>query len=114
MTSTRRGRGQAQVDACGRGRGQALCGRPHRKVELSPLMSSCLLLMQLNFSFSSRRSLYKLFQESNVYFMSTTCGRPERGGWLMCTHVDRGEGSKIRFFCGRHKWIAPSCGFIWY
>ena len=33
MTSTRRGRGcQAQVDACGRGRGQAPCG--HRKLKL--------------------------------------------------------------------------------
>jgi len=36
MTSTRRGRGgQAQVDACGQGGGgQALCGRPHRKLKL--------------------------------------------------------------------------------
>jgi len=34
MTSTRRGRGQAQVDACGRGRGQSPCGRPHRKLKL--------------------------------------------------------------------------------
>src|SRR6218665_3712949 len=35
MTSTQRGRGQAQVDACGRGRvGQAPCGRPHRKLKL--------------------------------------------------------------------------------
>jgi len=32
MTSTPRGRGQAQMDACGRGeRGQVPCGRPHRK-----------------------------------------------------------------------------------
>ena len=32
MTSTQRGRGgQAQVDACGRGRGESsLCGRPHK------------------------------------------------------------------------------------
>ena len=30
-----RGRGgPAQVDACGRGRGQAPCGRPHRKLKL--------------------------------------------------------------------------------
>ena len=36
MTSTRReGRGQAQVDACGRGEGgPAPCGRPHRKLKL--------------------------------------------------------------------------------
>src|SRR6218665_3239715 len=34
MTSTRRGGGQAQVDACGRGRGQALCGRPHIKFKI--------------------------------------------------------------------------------
>jgi len=38
MTSTRRGEevGQAKVDACGRGggRGQAPCGRPHRKLKL--------------------------------------------------------------------------------
>ena len=35
MTSTRRGRGQAQVDACGRGGGgPAPCGRPHRKLKL--------------------------------------------------------------------------------
>src|SRR6218665_3349540 len=33
MTSTRRGRGQAQVDACGRGV-QPPCGRPHRKLKL--------------------------------------------------------------------------------
>jgi len=32
MTSTRRG--QAQVDACFRGWGQAPCGRPHRKLKL--------------------------------------------------------------------------------
>jgi len=32
-----------------------------------------------------------------------------RGGvWLMWTHVDKGEEVKIRFFCGRHKWMAPS------
>src|SRR6218665_3861954 len=35
MTSTLRGRGQAQVDACGRGGGgPAPCGRPHRKLKL--------------------------------------------------------------------------------
>src|SRR6218665_194035 len=36
MMSTRRGEGcQAQVDACGRReRGQAPCGRPHRKLKL--------------------------------------------------------------------------------
>jgi len=35
MTSTRRGRGrQAQVDASGWGRGQAPCGRPHRKLKI--------------------------------------------------------------------------------
>jgi|SRR6218665_1748149 len=37
MTSTRRGRGKAQVDACGRGEGvkrQAPCGRPHRKLKI--------------------------------------------------------------------------------
>ena len=28
------GGGQAQVDACGRGRGEAPCGRPHRKLKL--------------------------------------------------------------------------------
>ena len=33
MTSTRRG-AQTQVDACGRGGGQAPCGRPHRKLKL--------------------------------------------------------------------------------
>ena len=38
MTSTRSGGGgQAQVDAYGRGEGgQALCGRPHRKLKLEP------------------------------------------------------------------------------
>ena len=34
MTSTRRRRGQAQVDACGRGGGQAPCGRPNIKLKL--------------------------------------------------------------------------------
>ena len=36
MTSTRRGEGgQAQVDACGRGKGGPVpCGRPHRKLKL--------------------------------------------------------------------------------
>ena len=29
------------------------------------------------------------------------------GIWLMWTHVDGGRESKIRFFCGRHKWMAP-------
>ena len=29
--------GQAQVDACGRGRGQAPCGRPHRKLKLESI-----------------------------------------------------------------------------
>src|SRR6218665_321968 len=33
MTSTRRGRGQAQVDTCERGRRSAPCLRPHRKLE---------------------------------------------------------------------------------
>ena len=33
MTSTRRGRGQAQVDACGWGRGSAPCGCPQQKLE---------------------------------------------------------------------------------
>ena len=33
MTSTQRGRGQAQVDAFGRGRGLAPCGRPRRKLD---------------------------------------------------------------------------------
>jgi len=33
----------------------------------------------------------------DVYFMSTTCGRPQGGGvWL-----------KNTIFCGRHKWMAP-------
>src|SRR6218665_613631 len=46
MTSTRRGKGgQAQVDTCGRGRGQAPCGRTHRKLKLESadviLSSSC-------------------------------------------------------------------------
>src|SRR6218665_2577112 len=35
MTSTWRGRGQAQADECGRGEGgPAQCGRPHRKLKL--------------------------------------------------------------------------------
>ena len=33
MTFPQRG-GKAQVDACGRGRGQVPCGRPHRKLKL--------------------------------------------------------------------------------
>ena len=49
-----------------------------------------------NFSFVPGRSLYWLFQESDVYFMSTTCGRPLKGeGWgRFCggrSHVDSGE-----------------------
>ena len=31
---TEGGGGQAQVDACGRGKGPAPCGRPHRKLKL--------------------------------------------------------------------------------
>src|SRR6218665_3553808 len=48
MTSTLRGRGQAQaVDACGRGGGPAPSGRPHRKLKLeSTDVIYCLLLMQ--------------------------------------------------------------------
>jgi len=37
MMSTQRGRGQAQVDACGRGEDQAPCGRPHRKLKLQTI-----------------------------------------------------------------------------
>ena len=31
--------GQAQVDACGRGEGSALCGRSHRKLDTTDFMS---------------------------------------------------------------------------
>jgi len=45
--------------------------------------------------------------------MSTTCGRPQGGG--SCVRMWTGIwGVKNPIFCGRHKWIAPSCGFIWY
>jgi len=37
-------------------------------------------------------------QESDVYFMSTTCGRPQREGVrLMWTHLDRAKGVKANF-----------------
>ena len=35
-----------------------------------------------------------------MYFMLTACGRPQGA------YVDRGE-SKIRYFCGCLKWMAP-------
>ena len=48
------------------------------------------------------RSLYyyKLCQESDVYFMSTTCGRPKgEGVKSMWMHADRGKaGSKVPIF----------------
>src|SRR6218665_1614076 len=39
--------------------------------------------------------------------MSTACGRPQggRGGSGSCGQGR--EGAEIRFFCGRHKWMAP-------
>ena len=45
-----------------------------------------------------------------MYSMSTACGRLQ-GGVGCPAHVDacgQGEwGSKIRLFCGRHKWMTP-------
>ena len=42
-----------------------------------------------------------------MYFLSTACGRPQRGGGP--AHVDRGrEGVENRIFCGRRKWMAPN------
>ena len=41
-----------------------------------------------------------------MYFMSTTCGRPQEGGVgvdLMWTHEDRGGVSKTGFYCECHK-----------
>jgi len=53
--------------------------------------------------------LYQPFQDSDVYFISTACGRPQ-GGVDGPAPVDAcawtGE-SKTWFFWGRHKWMAP-------
>jgi len=49
MTSTRRGRGQTQVDACGRGRMSASRGRPLRKLDPTEIIPS--LLMQRSWQF---------------------------------------------------------------
>src|SRR6218665_116374 len=73
MTSTRRRRGgQAQVDACGRGEvGSSPMWTSTPKIKKSPLMSSCLLLMQRswclfyqNFVFRRNKKL-KIFCDMN-------------------------------------------------
>jgi len=43
--------------------------------------------------------LYQPFQDSDVYFMSTACGRPQEGGLAHVDACGQGEGGvKIRFF----------------
>jgi len=59
-----------------------------------------------NFSCKSGRSLYYLFQESYVYFMTTACGRPQRDRGLSSS-CGQGRGRKSRFSCGRPKWMTP-------
>src|SRR6218665_1579521 len=60
MTSARRGRrGQAQVYACGRGRGSSPMWTSTQKIKIpSPLTSYCLLLMQRN---------WRLFYQNFVF-----------------------------------------------
>ena len=52
------------------------------------------------------RSLYELFQESDVYFLSTTSGRPQGVGGKRANLMWTGA-SKLGFSCGRHKWMTP-------
>ena len=45
-----------------------------------------------------------------MYFMSTTCGRPQRGEGESSSFGRRWEGGKkFRFSCGCHKWMTPIC-----
>jgi len=59
----------------------------------------------VNLSFKSLGSLYELFQESDVYFMSTAVEWTSTRGGRMWTHVDRGREPKTWFSCERHKWM---------
>jgi len=71
------------------------------------------MLLKSNFSYRLGRSMYLLFQESYVYFMSTACGL-HNGVKLMWTHADRQQGVKNPDFLvdvingRRHKWMTPS------
>jgi len=50
--------------------------------------------LNLNSIFRSGRSLYWPFQESDVYFMPTPCGRPQAEGSGSCERMWTGGGSQ--------------------
>ena len=59
----------------------------------------------LNFCFRHEWSLYWLFLESDVYFMSIVCGRPQGRESGPCGRIWT-EGGVINLDSrGRHKWM---------
>src|SRR6218665_260319 len=112
MTSTWRG-----SDQCGRGRGSGACGRPHRELKnvrdlcvkieffMKRLKKSSEILARMKYrKFSGHIPKIRKINVRRGHFLDGMWTSTRGGGQA---HVDRWKGSKTRFSCGRHKWMAP-------